>query len=95
MPTKKRSPKRCEEWEHSGEASYEPEFVFRCTRCGVAVCTDCGSCAVHEDSPGNCRRCAEKGGERYLFNTKIDHDLLRAKVGRKLAAEILSECRYE
>jgi hypothetical protein len=40
-----------------------------------------------------CRRCSEKGGHRYAFETAIDHDLLRAKVGRELAAEILSSCR--
>lgn len=81
------------ECSHDGVSTHEP-WSFTCKRCGVALCTDCGSTPVHEDSPcGYCRRCAEKGGHRYAFRTEIDHDLLRAKVGRHLAAQILDECK--
>jgi hypothetical protein len=69
---------------------------FCCKLCGVRICTDCGTRPAHEDSPPNyCRRCSEKGGHRYAFFTEIDHDKLRAKVGREAADAILSECRYD
>ena len=57
------------------------------------TCTDCGCEPKHEDSPpGYCRRCSEKAGHRYAFYHCIDIDLLRAKVGRELAEQIVNEC---
>jgi len=67
---------------------------YLCRGCGLEICTDCGTTPSHEDSSSRCcRRCTEKGGCRFEFVTAIDHDLLRAKVGRELAEAILSECR--
>ena len=84
------------ECKHSGyRASTEP-YSFICEHCGVDMCSDCGTTPAHEDStPGYCRRCSEKGGHRYDFFTEIDHDKLRAKVGRDLAAQIIGECRVD
>ncbi len=59
------------------------------------TCGDCGCTPAHEDMPNlaRCRSCASKGGHDYAFKTTIDHDKLRAKVGRELAAEIIAECK--
>lgn len=63
---------------------------------GQGTCTDCGTAPAHEECPaGYCRRCSEKSGHRYAFKTEIDHDKLRAKLGRELAAQVLAECGYE
>jgi len=79
---------------HEADYGTAPEWSFKCKHCGVDMCTDCGSTPRHEDSISQkCRRCACRGGDWYAFETKIDHDLLRAKVGRELAAEILRECK--
>lgn len=57
---------------------------------------DCGFEPIHRDSESHmCRRCGDKEGHREDFVTQIDHDLLRAKLGEKLSAEVLSECRPE
>lgn len=81
------------ECEHDGVSTKDP-WAFTCQHCGIPLCTDCGSTPVHEDSPYSyCRRCAEKGGHPSAFRTEIDHDLLRVKVGRDLAQQILSECK--
>lgn len=79
---------------------HEPSWIdgqgYMCEKCNLQICTDCGCRPAHEDCPANyCRRCSEKGGHRYAFNTPIDHDLLRAKVGRELAAQIIIECEYK
>lgn len=59
----------------------------------MSKCTDCGSREAHwADHYGYCRPCAEKGGHKYLFYKCIDIDLLRNKVGPKLADEIIKEC---
>jgi len=56
-------------------------------------CTDCGRRPIHEDCPHSyCRECAEKGGDRRSFTSPIDHDKLRALVGRETADTILREC---
>jgi len=80
------------ECDHESVSTIDP-WSFTCKHCGVALCPDCGSTPAHEDSPPSfCRRCSEKGGHRDAFRTQIDHDKLRAKVGRDLAAQILKEC---
>lgn len=58
-------------------------------------CYDCGTAQEHQDDPGMCRRCSEKGGNYFLFKTEIDHDKLRSYVGNKLAEEILSKCKVD
>jgi hypothetical protein len=78
---------------HKDLVSTHDPFSFTCEHCGVDMCTDCGTTPAHEDGGHYCRRCGEKGGHRYAFVTEIDHDKLRAKVGRELAEQILNECR--
>lgn len=59
---------------------------FVCKQCGKDVCYDCGTnpawwyCMKEIDSH-YCRRCASKGGHRYLERVEIDPDLLLAKLG--------------
>lgn len=68
-----------------------------CACCGTVLCPDC---PVNDRQPlqsrlpdlVRCRRCAEKEGDRHAFYVVIDRDLLDAKVGRKLAAEIIESC---
>ena len=60
------------------------------------TCHECGSAPKHEDCGDWCRRCSNKNnsGSRD-YTTIIDHDRLRAKLGRELAAEVLIECFAE
>lgn len=61
----------------------------------VKLCTDCGTNFRHQDGGTFCRRCCEQGGEPGAFYTKIDHDKLRARLGAKLAGEILRTCKQD
>jgi hypothetical protein len=77
---------------HDAVSTRDP-FTFNCRHCGVPMCTDCGTTPAHEDGGHYCRYCREKAGYPRDFVTEIDHDKLRAKVGRELAEQILNECR--
>ena len=62
----------------------------------LTECIDCGASPRHEDCGNYCRRCSNKvnDGSRD-YTTIIDHDRLRAKLGRELAADVLLECFAE
>lgn len=78
---------------HEGEHLTGPEYGMRCKHCRIALCSDCGYRPIHEDStPGYCRPCSEKGGHRSDFITVIDNDLLRTKLGRETADDVMKTC---
>jgi len=80
---------------HVGGGWDEKRHGLFCSKCGVELCTDCGSTPVwHYSSHGYCRRCGYKGGHTYDSNVGIDPDKLEARVGRELAEAILKECCY-
>lgn len=56
-------------------------------------CIECGCTPRHEDCGSYCRRCSNKNnsGSRD-YTTIIDHDKLREKLGRELAAAVIFEC---
>ena len=59
-------------------------------------CNRCGRRPVHEDAMGSyCLPCNVRNGHDQDHFTKIDHDLLRALVGRDVADRVMRECRWD